>query len=104
MTKKDIPLRDRIILGPIDKYIIYDRFPWKFVMHILLILFTTLQVLYIFNTMTFYSGNQNATWEQLFLGGTDLDEDGPYQIFTVDDLTIFMQQTVDQYYEIGSDD
>ncbi len=53
----EIPLEDKIILGPIDKYIKYskavlvkvkyhlDRFPWKLTIHLLLIVFTTMQVL-----------------------------------------------------------
>lgn len=44
---KDIPIRDKILLGPIDKYRKYNNFPWKFLLHILMIIATTFQVIYV---------------------------------------------------------
>jgi hypothetical protein len=38
----DIPLKDRIVLGPIDRYKKYGYFPWKFVVHILLTVLTSM--------------------------------------------------------------
>ena len=32
-----ISLRDRIVLGPIDRYKKYNHFPWKLLIHILLV-------------------------------------------------------------------
>lgn len=37
-----MPLKDKISLGPIDKYTIYNRFPYKLTMHILLLILTSL--------------------------------------------------------------
>ncbi len=49
-----MPLKDKLILGPIDKYRIYsmknliiiyiDRFPWKFMVSFLIVVFSTTQV------------------------------------------------------------
>ena len=56
----DIPLKDKIVLGPIDKYIKYskkealdffaDRFPWKLMIHLFLIALTTAEVLLMLQT------------------------------------------------------
>ena len=40
-----ISLKDKIVLGPIDRYKKYNHFPWKFIIHILLIVITSMQVL-----------------------------------------------------------
>ena len=39
-----VPLRDRLILGPIDRYKKYGHFPYKFMIHIVMMLLTALQV------------------------------------------------------------
>jgi hypothetical protein len=52
---KHMPLKDKLILGPIDKYRIYskinnkltnyiDRFPWKMMISFLIVVFSTTQV------------------------------------------------------------
>jgi hypothetical protein len=52
--KKKLPLKDKILMGPLDKYqkyskkngvIFLDRFPSKFLVHILLVIATTTQVM-----------------------------------------------------------
>ena len=40
-----ISLKDKIVLGPIDRYKKYNHFPWKFIIHILLIAVTSMQVI-----------------------------------------------------------
>ena len=42
-----ISLRDRIVLGPIDRYKKYNHFPWKLLIHILLVALTSIQVVLI---------------------------------------------------------
>jgi len=37
--------KDSLILGPIDKYLKYNIFPWKFLIHICLLFLTAWQVL-----------------------------------------------------------
>ncbi len=41
----EIPLKDSLFLSPIEKYKIYGRFPWKLIIHILLVIATTSQVI-----------------------------------------------------------
>jgi len=76
MRRKEIPLRDKLILGPIDKYILYDRFPWKLMIHLLLILFTSMQVMYLAKTLSSYRTYEMTQWNNLFLQ-TDI-ENSPF--------------------------
>ena len=40
--ERSMPLKDKISLGPIEKYTIYNRFPYKLTLHILLLLLMSL--------------------------------------------------------------
>ena len=39
-----MPLKDKISLGPIEKYTIYNRFPYKMMLHILLLILMSILV------------------------------------------------------------
>ena len=39
--QRRMPLKDKISLGPIEKYTIYNRFPYKLTLHILLVILTS---------------------------------------------------------------
>ena len=41
---KNIPVKDTLVLTPLEKYKIYGRFPYKLFVHIMLIISTTIQV------------------------------------------------------------
>lgn len=43
--KKRQAFKDSLILGPIDKYVKYGIFPYKFIVHIVLMFLTMWQVL-----------------------------------------------------------
>lgn len=43
-VRKDMPLKDNLFLSPIEKYKFYGRFPWKMVIHLLLVILSTTQV------------------------------------------------------------
>ena len=44
INDKPLPLKDTLFLSPIDKYKIYGRFPWKMIIHILIVIATAAQV------------------------------------------------------------
>ena len=33
-----LPLKSKVILGPVDRYFYYGTFPWKFTVHLLIVL------------------------------------------------------------------
>ena len=35
LKKQEITFKDRIVLGPVDRYKKYNIFPWKFVIHVI---------------------------------------------------------------------
>ena len=49
--------RDNLILGPIDKYVRYGLFPYKFMIHLTLLFLTASQVLMIIKPETDYSSD-----------------------------------------------
>lgn len=52
---KEMPIRDNLFLSPIEKYKFYGRFPWKMIIHLLLVILTTTQVKIINNwNFSFY--------------------------------------------------
>lgn len=54
---REIPLKDKILLGPIDKYRKYNRFPWKYLIHIMMIIMSTIQVFFVTNFYSSYAYN-----------------------------------------------
>lgn len=93
-------------MPPIKKYEVYGKFPWKLVVQLLLITFTTCQVIFIVNRSTTYSYNQYTLWNKLFLNkdvqGSDTTITNSYNIFGINSLKNFVQETVDNYYDINS--
>lgn len=61
--ENQISLRDKIVLGPIDRYKKYNHFPWKMLIHVILVFITSFQVLTLNRLDTDVSFHQ----EQLFL-------------------------------------
>ena len=43
--ERKMPLKDKISLGPIEKYTLYNRFPYKLTLHIMLLILTSLLIL-----------------------------------------------------------
>ena len=40
-----MPLKDKLSLGPLEKYTLYNRFPYKFMLHIMIVITMSLTVL-----------------------------------------------------------
>lgn len=99
-------LKDRLYMAPIKKYEKYGRFPYKMVIQILLVLFTSCQVLLIVNHSTTYSYSQYTLFNKLFLNknvqGSDTTITNTYNIYGIPSFTNYIQTTVDRYYDINS--
>ncbi|CDW79317.1 UNKNOWN [Stylonychia lemnae] len=103
-----MPIRDVIMMGPLDKYQHYDRFPWKFLIHIILIVATTLQVYF----MVLSQGNHFRSHAIVFYQML-YDDDNDYQqfsyprtkhFFNLPDLVKFIQDSVKKYYDLQNGD
>ena len=51
---KGIPIQDKIGLSPLDKFRIYGKFPLDMILHLLLVVFTTIQALLVVSEATDY--------------------------------------------------
>lgn len=67
----DIPLKSKIILGPVQKYYLYNRFPWKFITHIILVTLTTLQVILFIENTGPYTRSANDFFLKKFLNSDE---------------------------------
>eukprot|EP00347_Sterkiella_histriomuscorum_P020416 403337889 len=62
-----MPLKDKLVLGPIEKYQRYNRFPYKLLTQIALVFFTTIQVEYILSETSFQNSAQQIVFYHMFL-------------------------------------
>ena len=80
-----IPLKDRIVLGPIDRYKKYGYFPWKFVNHMMLTILTSIQILFIVNGELDYSQYtiRNLYTSFMTFGGTTADTGESLKLYNI---------------------
>ena len=62
-----IPLIDRITYGPIKKYIAYGRFPWKMLVHVVLVMFVTFLIIWSVETTGGYSRSELLIFYRMFV-------------------------------------
>lgn len=56
---------DQLILGPIDKYDKHNKFPWKFLIHILMLVLTAIEVACIVSSdIEFSTALQSQIYQQ----------------------------------------
>jgi hypothetical protein len=90
----------------LKKYEISGKFPWKLIIHVLLTISCTSQVLLTVNRSTQYSYNQYILWNKYFLNenasGSDEKVTNSFNIFGISSLKAFLHQKVDFYYNINN--
>ena len=69
-----MPLKDKISLGPIEKYTLYNRFPYKLMLHILLLILTTLLIAVSVKSNQSYLRSQQYVWYRKFILNADGDD------------------------------
>lgn len=96
---RGMTLKERLYMQPLDKYRVYDRFPWKLVIHILLVILTTCQVVLMVIPNGQYSYNQYIIWNKLFCNleasSEDTDVTNSFNLFSIEDIRGFVDITVD---------
>ena len=58
----EIPPEDKISLSPLDKYRIYGKFPYHMIIHILLLVFNSIQVVIVLSEFTDYFRAQEKSF------------------------------------------
>ena len=101
----DMSMKDRLFLDPIAKYQKYGNFPYKMLVHLLLLFFTSIQIVLIVVESAAYNYNQYVVWNQLFLvrevNGDSTLLTYNYYLFGVGDLADYFASTIDHYYNIN---
>ena len=99
-------LKDRLYMAPLKKYEIYGKFPWKLIIQILLITFTTCQTILVVNQSQTYSYSQYTLWNMLFLNedvqSSDTTITNTYNIFSANSLKTYISKTVNTYFDVNS--
>jgi hypothetical protein len=105
MRQQTLSLRDKLYMLPIDKYQHYGRFPWKLIIHLLLVLLTSLQVVLILMPLNTYSLSQLTLWNKLFLNpNADSDDTSlvfSYNIFSIKDLEHYILNVNEVYFNLN---
>lgn len=103
-----IPLLDRITYGPIKKFTKYNRFPWKMLIHIVLVFVVTAQIVLTIDATGGYS-----EFAEILLYKTFFDDAGDYNevdfdkkryFYSVGEVQEFINTTVHAYYELPTSD
>jgi hypothetical protein len=73
---------EKVTLSPFEKYVRFDRFPWKFVLHLLLIALCTYQALKIVEIEDKHTRIQEAVFSTIYLQDGDGSSSFPYYSLT----------------------
>ena len=97
-------LYDKLTLGPLDKYLKYNRFPYKLMLSVALVLMTSFQVLVTVESRTAYSRSQDRLFHKLFLGADGLEDTDRTRIkflFSAEEAREFMTESVSNYFSMN---
>jgi hypothetical protein len=92
--KPRMTLADTMLLSPWQKWKKYNRVPWKVVLHALIFLVVTVQVLLAYVETSHYTRATHNTFESLFLGGPEMDTTNVV-MHTMDEVIESLKHTVD---------
>jgi len=92
-------LKERLYMPPLEKYRVYDKFPWKLVIHVLLVILTTAQVVLLVLPNGQYSYNQYIIWNKLFCNidaeASDTEVTNSYNLLNIQAVKLFVDNTID---------
>ena len=97
MSKKEIPPEDKIVLSPLDQYVIYGKFPYFMVIHIVLLVFNTLQVSIILSEFNEYFRAQEKSFVNILISeGPKEKRDYPKEtyLYTISDIQKHLNNSV----------
>ena len=91
---------DQLFFSPIAKFAIYNRFPFNLIIHFLLVIGTTYQLMIINTT---YLRSQERSLYNIFIDDSDRTqfEFKRYKyLYTLDDIKTHLRQSIDNYYDM----
>lgn len=99
----ELPVNDELFLSPIQKYKIYGKFPYKMVIHSLLVICTSLQVLLLLSTNTNYTRAQERLFYDAFVTESDkttYDIPRFKHLLTVGEFQNHFIRSIEKFYEL----
>ena len=69
---------ERVTLSPFEKYVRFNRFPWKFIFHLLLVILSTYQALKIVSIQDKHTRVQEQVFSTIYLQNEDGTSNYPY--------------------------
>lgn len=106
--KKPHPLVDKLLLGDLEKYVRFDNFPWKLLIHIIVLIFSSAQILLIVNFTGLYSRSSYRVWLTQFFDEeiqvNTLDYDDIKFFYDMSELRSHVQKSVENYFAIGTEE
>ena len=102
MSKKEIPPEDKIVLSPLDQYVIYGKFPYFMVIHLLLLVFNTLQVSIIVSEFNEYFRAQEKSFVNTLISeGPKEKRDYPKMtyLYSIGDIQKHLSESVTKMLE-----
>lgn len=103
--KNLIDYNEAIAMNPIEKYEKLGRFPYKMLVHILLVIFTTFQVVLILGETNKISRSQERFLFNMFIDDSDkrsLDFDRVAYLFSVDDIKAHVSRSINNFYSLNT--
>lgn len=94
-------LKDKLSLGPIEKYKKFGVFPGKLVIHIALLFITAFEVAQIVTPQTQFQASIDVFFLRQFMGDAEIASDDFAYIFSSQGVRDFVTGIVDNYYSLG---
>ena len=97
ISDKKMSYYESLKLSPIERYMRLGIFPWKMLVHVLLVVLTITQCLLIINKMTNYTRAQERALYNIFIDdGDKLDEDYNriIHLYSVEELKSHISRTI----------
>ena len=104
MSKKEIPPEDKIVLSPLDQYVIYGKFPYFMIIHIVLLVLNTLQVTIILSGFNEYFRAQEKSFINALISDSPKEaRDYPKvkYLYTIKELKEHVNDSVEKMRNIG---
>lgn len=92
--------KERLTLSAYQKFVQHGRFPFKFVVHVLLLVFSTAQIMLWNYEDGGYYRSSNRNWQYWFLYRASYDSQ--CDLFTYDEMTKSVNATVHSFYNIDA--
>lgn len=103
-----MPFIGRIVLGPIKKYQIYGIFPWGLVVHTLLVLLASVQLLEVNIVSHKYYRDEEMSYFRKFLDNefevNDINIDRFKSYYTLSEFTEHIHDSIDYYFGLQLSD